>query len=187
MNYATIKKFDIANGPGVRISLFVSGCRHRCKNCFNYEAWDFNYGKPFTDSVIDEIIEASSKDHIEGLSLLGGEPMEKENRSGLFKLVKKFKEKFPQKTIWCYTGYVYDEELLTGKAGGVDEVRKLLSYIDVLVDGRYVEEKKSLALLFRGSSNQRIIDVKKSLEENKTVLLEGKWERTMGNSDIEEV
>lgn len=187
MNYATIKKFDIANGPGVRVSLFVSGCRHRCKNCFNYEAWDFNYGKPFDEKVIDEIIDAAGKSYIEGLSLLGGEPMESENRGGLCELLKKFRKKFPEKTVWCYTGYVYDTELLSGKAGDTESVLELLSYIDVLVDGRFEEEKKSLALLFRGSSNQRIIDVKKSLKENKVVLLEGKWERTMGSNDIEEV
>lgn len=186
MNYATIKKFDIANGPGVRVSVFVSGCRHKCKNCFNSEAWDFNYGEKFDESVIDEVIEAAGKGYIEGISLLGGEPMESENRGGLTTLLKKFKEKYPEKTVWCYTGYVFDEELLKGKAGDVNSVKELLSYIDVLVDGRYVEELKSLALLFRGSSNQRIIDVKKSLKENKTVLLSGKWERTMGSTDIEE-
>lgn len=187
MNYATIKKFDIANGPGVRVSVFVSGCRHKCKNCFNSEAWDFNYGEKFDESVIEEVIEAAGKSYIEGISLLGGEPMESENRGGLTALLKRFKEKYPEKTVWCYTGYVFDEELLKGKAGDMESVTELLSYIDVLVDGRYVEELKSLALLFRGSSNQRIIDVQKSLKENKTVLLEGKWERTMGSTDIEEI
>ena len=117
MNYATIKKFDIANGPGVRVSLFVSGCRHHCKNCFNKEAWDFNYGAPLTDEVINEILEACKPSHITGLSLLGGEPFEKENRAGLITLVRKFRELYPEKNVWCYTGFVLDEELL--KAGGI--------------------------------------------------------------------
>ena len=165
MNYATIKKFDIANGPGVRVSLFVSGCRHKCKNCFNSEAWDFNYGMPFTKEVEKEIIEALKPAHIEGLSLLGGEPFEPENRKDLTMLCKEFKKAYPEKTIWCYTGFVFDDELLEGKAGDKGEILEMLSYIDVLVDGRFVEDLKSAALLFRGSSNQRIIDVKKSLAE----------------------
>ncbi len=184
MNYATIKKFDIANGPGVRVSLFVSGCRHHCKNCFNKEAWDFNYGKPLTDEVEKEILDACNHDHITGLSLLGGEPFEKENRAGLITLVKKFREKYPEKTVWCYTGYLLDEELL--KMGESDTM-ELLSLIDVLVDGRFVEKLKNLALLFRGSSNQRIIDVPKTLEKGDVVLLDGKWERTMGSGDIYEI
>ncbi len=184
MNYATIKKFDIANGPGVRVSLFVSGCRHHCKNCFNKEAWDFNYGKPLTEEIMDEILDACKPDHITGLSLLGGEPFEKENRAGLIKLVRKFHERYPEKTVWCYTGFVLDEELL--KAGESDTL-ELLSLIDVLVDGRFVEELKDLALLFRGSSNQRIIDVPKTLRKGEVVLLDGKWERTMGSGDIYEV
>lgn len=184
MNYATIKKFDIANGPGVRVSLFVSGCRHHCKNCFNKEAWDFNYGAPLTDIVIDEILDACKPSHITGLSLLGGEPFEKENRTGLIELLKKFREMYPEKNVWCYTGFVLDEELL--KAGESDAL-ELLSLIDVLVDGRFVEELKDLALMFRGSSNQRIIDVPKTLEKGEVVLLSGKWDRTMGSGDIYEV
>ncbi len=183
MNYATIKKFDIANGPGVRVSLFVSGCRHHCKNCFNKEAWDFNYGKPFTEEVVKEILDACDHGHIEGLSLLGGEPFEKENRGGLISLVKQFKERFPDKTIWCYTGFLLDDELM---ASGEADVMELLSYIDVIVDGRFVEELKNLALMFRGSSNQRIINVPETLKSGKVVLLEGKWERTMGSGDIYE-
>ena len=183
MNYATIKKFDIANGPGVRVSLFVSGCRHHCKNCFNKEAWDFNYGKPFTDEVIKEILDALDYDHIEGLSLLGGEPFEKENRGGLISLVKQFKQLFPDKTIWCYTGFLLDDELM--KSGDSDAM-ELLSYIDVIVDGRFVEELKNLALMFRGSSNQRIIDVKETLKKGEVVLLPGNWERKMGSGDIYE-
>ncbi len=184
MNYATIKKFDIANGPGVRVSLFVSGCRHHCKNCFNKEAWDFNYGEPFTNEVMDEVLEACKPSHITGISLLGGEPFEKENRAGLIELLKKFREMYPEKNVWCYTGFVLDEELL--KAGESD-ASELLSLIDVLVDGRFVEELKNLALMFRGSSNQRIIDVPKTLEKREVVLLAGKWERTMGSEDIYEV
>ena len=181
MNYATIKKFDIANGPGVRVSLFVSGCRHHCKNCFNKEAWDFNYGNPMTEAVEEEILTACKADHIAGLSLLGGEPFEKENRAGLISLTKKFRNLYPEKNICCYTGFVLDEELLKS---GEEDVLDLLGLIDVIVDGRFVEELKSAALLFRGSSNQRIIDVPKTLEKGEVVLLEGKWERTMGSGDI---
>ena len=184
MNYAAIKKFDIANGPGIRVSLFVSGCRHRCKNCFNQEAWDFNYGKPMTDEVIEEILEASGGSHISGLSLLGGEPFEKENREALVSLTQKFREMYPEKDIWCYTGFVLDTELLKSEDS---DILELLQNIDVLVDGRYVEELRSPSLLFRGSSNQRIIDVPKTLSEGKVVLLDGKWERTMGSTDIDEV
>lgn len=183
MNYAAIKKFDIANGVGVRVSLFVSGCRHRCKNCFNEEAWDFNYGNPMTEDVENEILDACDHSHIEGLSLLGGEPFERENREGLIRLLSKFKERFPEKNVWCYTGFVLDSELLKENS---DDVLKMLSYIDVLVDGRYVESLKSAALLFRGSSNQRIIDVSQTLKNGSVVLLEGKWERKMGSGNIYE-
>lgn len=186
MNYAIIKKFDIANGPGVRVSLFVSGCRHKCKNCFNSEAWDFSYGKPFTNETISEIIGALDKDYIEGFSLLGGEPFEPENQSAVYELLKSVKEKFPQKTVWCYTGFLFDAQLLAGKVGYRDLVLKNLELIDVLVDGKFVEELKSPSLLFRGSSNQRIIDVKKSLAQNKTVWLDGIWERKMGTGNIYE-
>lgn len=183
MNYAALKKFDIANGPGVRVSLFVSGCRHHCKGCFNAEAWDFNFGKPMTNEVEEEILNACSGEHISGLSLLGGEPFEKENRKALIALTQKFKDRYPDKTIWCYTGFVLEEELLSQKDADIDE---LLSQIDVLVDGRFVDALKSPALLFRGSSNQRIIDMKKTLENKKTILLEGKWERRMGSTNIDE-
>lgn len=181
MNYAAIKKFDIANGPGVRVSLFVSGCRHHCKNCFNKEAWDFDYGAPMTEAVGEEILDACRAGHIAGLSFLGGEPFEKENRAGLIALARKFRERYPEKNIWCYTGFLLDDELLKS---GESDIRELLELIDVLVDGRFVEELKSAALLFRGSSNQRIIDVPKTLEAGEIVLLEGKWERTMGSGDI---
>ena len=186
MNYAVIKKFDIANGPGVRVSLFVSGCRHKCKNCFNSEAWDFKFGKPFTDDTINEIIEALDKDYIEGFSLLGGEPFEPENQEGIYTVLKAIKEKLPQKTVWCYTGFDYDKQLITGLVGDKELTLKCLSLIDVLVDGKFVEELKSPALLFRGSSNQRIIDVKKSLAENSVIWLDGVWERKMGSGNIYE-
>lgn len=183
MHYATIKKFDIANGPGVRVSLFVSGCRHHCKNCFNREAWDFDYGEPMTEETEEEILSACKAEHITGLSLLGGEPFEKENRGGLISLVRKFRERYPDKNVWCYTGFLLDSELLKSEES---DIKELLSLIDVLVDGRFVEELKSASLLFRGSSNQRIIDVSKTLEKGEIVLLEGKWERTMGSGDIYE-
>lgn len=179
MNYAALKKFDIANGPGVRVSLFVSGCRHHCKNCFNSEAWDFSYGKPFTEYTEKEILTELSKDYIMGLSLLGGEPFEPENREALIGLLKKTKELFPEKKIWCYTGFLYEQ--LTDKTAA-----EMLSYIDVLVDGKFVEEKKSPDLIFRGSSNQRIIDVKKSSEKGETVWLDGVWRRSMGSGNIYE-
>ncbi len=187
MNYAVIKKNDIANGPGVRVSLFVSGCRHHCKNCFNREAWDFSYGAPFTEHTIQEILHALSPDYVAGLSFLGGEPFEPENQEGLLTLAQQFKEQFPQKTLWCYTGFTFDTDLLSGHVGNPGTVRDLLSCIDVLVDGRFIEELKDPSLIFRGSSNQNIIDVKKSLELGKTVLLNGTWKRTMGSTDIKEI
>ena len=186
MNYAALKKFDIANGPGVRVSLFVSGCRHRCKNCFNSEAWDFSYGKPFTEETKNEIINALTPDHIEGFSLLGGEPFEPENQEQLALLLEKIKTKLPKKTVWCYTGFLFDDQLLSGKVGDLKTVKRMLENIDVLVDGKFVEELKSLDLIFRGSSNQRIIDVKKSLNEQKTVWLDGVWQRRMGSGNIYE-
>lgn len=186
MNYATIKKNDIANGPGIRVSLFVSGCRHHCKNCFNQEAWDFAYGTPFTQATIQEILTALSPSYIAGLSLLGGEPFEPENQESLLELVRQFKAHFPEKNLWCYTGFTFETDLLSGKIGNPETVRELLSYIDVLVDGKFVEKLKDPSLLFRGSSNQNIIDVQKSLQENRMVLLEGTWKRTMGSGNIDE-
>lgn len=186
MNYAVIKKFDIANGPGVRVSLFVSGCRHRCKNCFNSEAWDFGYGEPFTDDTLNEILESLDKSYIEGFSLLGGEPFEPENQPEVLCILSTIKQKLPSKTVWCYTGFDFDKQLLKGTVGDKDTVLKILSHIDVLVDGKFVEELKSPDLLFRGSSNQRIIDVALSLEQNQTVWLEGTWQRKMGSGNIYE-
>ncbi|MEE1239207.1 MAG: anaerobic ribonucleoside-triphosphate reductase activating protein [Acutalibacteraceae bacterium] len=179
MNYAALKKFDIANGPGVRVSLFVSGCRHHCKNCFNREAWDFGYGKPFTEETEEEILTELNKDYIKGLSLLGGEPFEPENRAALIKLLKKAKQKNPEKPVWCYTGFEFEK--LTDPTAA-----EMLSLIDVLVDGKFEEELKSPDLIFRGSSNQRILDVKKSLDEGKAIWLEGVWQRKMGSGNIYE-
>lgn len=183
MNYATIKKNDIANGSGVRVSLFVSGCRHRCKNCFNREAWDFDFGKLFTKETETEIFAALDHAYVRGFSLLGGEPFEPENRAELTVLLKKIRERFPEKDVWCYTGFSA-EELLDGSLG-VD-AGNMLKYVDVLVDGKFVESLKDLSLLFRGSSNQRIIDVKKSLACGKAVLLAGRWERIPGGTNIED-
>ena len=173
MNYATIKWTDIANGEGVRISLFVSGCTHRCKNCFNEIAWDFSYGEPFTEEVEEKILKEFASDYIAGLSLLGGEPLEPQNQEALYPFVKKVKEQYPQKTVWCYTGYELDTELLSGKAGDTETVRRMLSCIDVLVDGRYIEALHDITLLFRGSSNQRLIDLRRTEEAGKVVL----WEK----------
>ena len=180
MNYATIKKMDIANGPGVRVSLFVSGCRHKCPGCFNAEAWDFSYGAPYTEAVEKEILDAVGKEHMAGLSFLGGEPFERENRSALAALAARFHALYPGKTLWCYSGFTFEE--LYADEGA----RPLLSELDVLVDGRFEAAKKDLSLLFRGSSNQRILDVKKSLACGRAVWLEGKWERAVGSGNINE-
>jgi anaerobic ribonucleoside-triphosphate reductase activating protein len=169
MNYATIKPVDIADGEGVRVSLFVSGCRHHCKNCFNQVAWDFDYGTPWDKSVEDQLLSYLAPDYISGLTLLGGEPFEPENQPVLAEFLKKVRAKFPQKTIWCYTGFTLDKELLGKSRAVTPYIMDMLKNIDVLVDGRFVEEKKSLALKFRGSSNQRIIDVPASLKSGKVV------------------
>lgn len=171
MNYATIKKTDIANGPGVRVSLFVSGCSHRCKGCFNPETWNFNYGKPFTAEVEDEILEALKPNYIEGFSLLGGEPFEVENQRSLLSFVKRVKAEFPNKSIWCYSGYLFDRDLTGNSKVNCECTKELLSCIDILVDGEFIEDKKNLNIKFRGSDNQRIIDVQKSLKEGKVCVI----------------
>ena len=163
MNYATIKKNDVANGTGVRVSLFVSGCRHGCRDCFNREAWDFSFGKEFTDDIASELLSACDKGYIEGLSLLGGEPFEPENQAPILQLLRRFCERFPEKNVWCYTGFTLGE-LYGGSRASTDAAREMLSYIDVLVDGRYEADKRDLMLRFRGSSNQRIIDMKKTTD-----------------------
>lgn len=170
MNYATIKYNDIANGLGVRTSLFVSGCTHRCKGCFNSEAWDFNYGKPFTKEVENQIINSLNSDYIDGLSLLGGEPFEPSNQKALLPFIKRVKEIYPNKSIWCYTGYLFDQELLKSSRATTAYTLEMLKYIDVLVDGKFVEELKDITLLFKGSKNQRVIDVRKSLGKGEVVL-----------------
>ncbi len=170
MNYADIKKYDIANGPGVRVSLFVSGCTHHCPGCFNPETWDFNFGKPFDSEVINEIVEALQSGYIHGLSLLGGEPFEYNNQVALIPLLKEVKARFPQKDIWCYTGYDFEKDLLDTMCPKWEETKQMLSYIDILVDGEFMEKKKDLALRFRGSSNQRIIKVQESLAKQEVIL-----------------
>ena len=172
MNYATIKWTDIANGEGVRISLFVSGCTHRCKNCFNEVAWDFSYGEPFDEAVQNKILSELNSDFIAGLSLLGGEPLEPQNQLALYPFIKRVKQLFPNKTIWCYTGFVFDEALgdLKEKHKNTPCTKDLIAMCDVLVDGPFVEELKDIRLKFRGSSNQRVIDVKKTLENKRCVL-----------------
>ena len=169
MNYAEIKNFDIANGEGVRVSLFVSGCTHHCKNCFNKETWSFDYGEPFTGEVEDKIIAELAPSYIKGLSLLGGEPFEPQNQQGLIPLLRRVKTELPDKNIWCYTGYLFDKDLLGESRARCEYTDEMLSYIDVLVDGEFVQELYSITLQFRGSSNQRIIDVKKSLKEGRVV------------------
>jgi anaerobic ribonucleoside-triphosphate reductase activating protein len=174
MNYADIKPCDVANGTGVRVSLFVSGCTHHCKGCFNPETWDFNYGKAFTTKEEDYIIELAKGEHIAGLTILGGEPMEFVNQQGLLPLVKRFKETYPDKNIWCYTGYDFEKNVLEKMYHQWDFTPSFLSYIDVMVDGEFMEDKKVIDLRFRGSTNQRIIDVQKSLSEKKAVLWDEK-------------
>ena len=162
MRYNLIRKMDIADGPGVRVSIFVQGCEFHCKNCFNKETWDFSKGKEFTDEVIARILELAEPEYIQGLSILGGEPLHPKNIDGTIKLAKAFREKFPDKDIWIWTGYLYD-----------DIVNKdILNYVDVIVDGQYQEELHDFRLKYRGSSNQRVIDVPKSVKKDKVCLID---------------
>ena len=177
MNYANIKDFDIANGPGIRISLFVSGCTHHCKGCFNREAWDFDYGQPFTQETIDEIIRLMQPAYVKGLTLLGGEPFEPQNQGPIVELLHRVKQEYPHKSIWAFSGYLFDKDILSGHLGDWEVTKEYLSYLDVLVDGPFVEQKKDLMLRFRGSSNQRLIDVPKSLASGVVV----EWEDWQGN------
>ena len=170
MNFANIKYNDIANGEGVRTSLFVSGCTHHCKGCFNQEAWDFNYGNEFTEEVQNKILKSLEPSWINGLTLLGGEPMEPANQKCLLEFVKKVKTLYPNKTIWCFSGYLFDKELLSESRARCPWTDEFLQYIDILVDGKFVLEEKDISLRFRGSRNQRIIDVKQSLQQNKIIL-----------------
>lgn len=176
MNYAEIKTRDIANGPGVRVSLFVSGCTHKCKGCFNEVAWDFDYGKPFTQETADFILEALSPAHIRGITLLGGEPFEPQNQEEVVQLLRQVRERYPEKTVWAFSGYLF-EGLAGGRPGDPEVLREYLSLVDVLVDGPFVLSKKNLSLRFRGSENQRIIDVKKSLEAGHVIL----WQDWQGD------
>lgn len=172
MYYSEVKECDIANGPGVRVTIFVSGCTHHCKGCFNEMTWDFRYGREFAEEDINKIIKLLEPSYIAGLTLLGGEPMEYPNQQGLLPLLRKVKEAYPDKTVWCYTGYLYEKDILENFCGKWEETREMLTYLDVIVDGEFVEEQKDISLRFRGSSNQRIIDVKKSREAGKAVLWE---------------
>ncbi|HJC74697.1 MAG TPA: anaerobic ribonucleoside-triphosphate reductase activating protein [Candidatus Mediterraneibacter faecavium] len=177
MHYGEIKKCDIANGEGVRVSLFVSGCTHHCPGCFNQDTWDFSYGQEYTEETEREILDALSPGYINGLTLLGGEPFEPQNQEVLVKLLRKVRERYPEKNVWCYSGYLFDRELLSESRARCGYTDEMLSMIDILVDGRFVEKLKDIRLVFRGSSNQRLIDVKKSLETGDIVLWEPKVKR----------
>ena len=168
MNYATIKNCDIANGPGVRVSLFVSGCTHRCPGCFNQVAWDFDYGEPFTEKTIQTILNMLRPNYIRGLTLLGGEPFEPQNQPAIVELLRRVKAELPTKSIWAFSGFLY-EDIVSGQLG---DTREYLSYLDVLVDGPFVLAKKNLSLRFRGSENQRLIDVPKTLAAGAVTLWE---------------
>ena len=174
MNYGNIKYYDIADGPGVRTTLFVSGCSHHCPGCFQPETWDFSFGKPYTAETEDEIIASLAPDYVDGLTLLGGEPMEKANQRALLPLVKRVRETYPQKDIWCYTGYTLETDLLSPSRARCEVTDELLGLIDVLVDGEFIEAQRDLTLLFRGSRNQRLIDLPATLREGKTVIWEQK-------------
>lgn len=177
MNYAAIKNCDIANGPGVRVSLFVSGCTHHCKGCFNEVAWDFDYGEPFTQETVDSILAMLKPSYVKGITLLGGEPFEPQNQPALVDMLRQIKENYPEKSVWAFSGYLFDKDILPGRLGDPEITKEFLSYLDVLVDGRFVEEKKDLTLRFRGSSNQRLIDVPASLAAGEVVL----WQDWQGN------
>lgn len=171
MNYGEIKKTDIANGPGVRVSLFVSGCTHKCPGCFNEVAWDFGYGRAFDEGVQEELLEALAPKYIAGLTILGGEPFEPENQTALLPFIRRVRERFPNKNIWIFTGYVFDTELLGESRARCDATDEILSMTDVIVDGPFVEAEKDITLRFKGSRNQRIIDVKKSLGSGSVAVI----------------
>ncbi|MCC8060120.1 MAG: anaerobic ribonucleoside-triphosphate reductase activating protein [Clostridiales bacterium] len=172
MNYAEIKQFDVANGPGVRVSLFVSGCTHHCKDCFNAEAWDFDYGKPFTEQTQEELLKMLEPAYISGLTLLGGEPMEPQNQEALLPFIRRVRERFPKKTIWCFSGYLFDRDIVERMMVESETSRELVPMFDVLVDGEFMTEKRNLMLKFRGSENQRVLDVKASLAAGSAVWCE---------------
>lgn len=186
MKYADIKTVDIQDGTGVRVSLYVSGCHFHCKGCHNPEAWDFNYGKEYKEETENYILEQLNHDYIAGLSILGGEPLEPENQKALISLVQKVKQKYPNKDIWCYTGYDFEKDVLGYMYKEFDFTPKLLDNIDVIVDGKFQEENKLTDLKFRGSTNQKKVDVKNSLKNNRLVQLkfgdEERYEKILENS-----
>lgn len=170
MNYADIKQYDVANGPGVRVSVFVSGCTHYCKGCFNKEAWDFSYGSPFTEETIEKVMEYMKPSYVKGVTILGGEPMEPQNQPGVLSLLKKVREVYPEKSIWLFSGYDFEKDILGHMLETIPETKEILSCLEVLVDGEFVEELKNFSLRFKGSSNQRTILVQESLEAGQVVL-----------------
>ncbi len=171
MHYSTIKDCDIANGIGVRITLFVSGCTNHCKNCFQPQTWDFDFGEPFTEETEEKLLQMLKPDYINGLTLLGGEPMEPQNQRALVPFLKRVREAYPNKNVWCFTGFTYEILKTDGSHPRCEVTDEMLSLIDVLVDGRYVDELKDLTLQFRGSSNQRLIDMVKTRENGEVTLL----------------
>ena len=170
MNYGAVKYCDIANGLGCRTVLFVSGCRNACKGCFQPETWAFDYGKPFDETIQNQILKSLEPSYVQGITLLGGDPFEEENQEALVPFMRKVKECYPDKNVWAYTGYVYDKDLIPGGRKHTENTEELLSRIDILVDGPFVQEKKNLMLKFRGSENQRVLDMKKTLETGKIIL-----------------
>lgn len=172
MNYATIKTHDVANGPGVRVSLYVSGCNHHCKGCFNPETWDFKYGKEFTQETINTVLDAMNKEYIDGITILGGEPLDPKNQKEVASLIKQVKTKYPNKSIWCFTGFDFEKDVMGKMYKTFDTTREIIDNLDVLVDGEFKQEKKNLSLRFRGSENQRIIDVPKTLGSKQIIWKE---------------
>ena len=170
MHYGNIKQYDIADGPGCRTTLFVSGCTNHCKNCFQPETWDFSFGEPYTKETENRIMELLADESIQGLTLLGGEPFEPENQRVLVTLLRCVSKELPEKDIWSYTGFIYDRDLLKGQRKHCEVTDEMLSLIDVLVDGPFIEELKKITLKFRGSENQRLIDMKKTLASKEVVL-----------------
>lgn len=170
MNYAAVKYCDIANGLGCRTVLFVSGCRNACKGCFQPETWAFDYGKPFDEAIQKEIMDSLAPDYVQGITLLGGDPFEEENQRALLPFMKELKAKYPNKDVWAYTGYIFDKDLIKGGRKYTEATDELLSTIDVLVDGPFIEERKNIMLKFRGSDNQRVINLKETIGKQQIVL-----------------
>ena len=170
MNYAAVKYCDIANGLGCRTVLFVSGCRNACKGCFQPETWAFDYGKPFDEAIQKEIIDSLAPDYVQGITLLGGDPFEEEQQRALLPFMKELKAKYPNKDVWAYTGYIFDKDLIEGGRKYTEVTDELLSTIDVLVDGPFIDERKNIMLKFRGSDNQRVINLKETIDKQEIVL-----------------